>query len=164
MTTEELQNIIMGFLEMEETKPEDAISAVGQSLTGLLLGSLEMYKYSDGIINSTLGFLDNMKKVLLDVINEKAPDGQKYYTLDELKEEADKMGEKLSATELDKKNRVNACNLIMDTNALGFLLLAYMKSGSVQMASNLQDDKMTDRVLTIMKETLHSKDHKFKKL
>ena len=101
MTTEELQGIIIGFFEMEETKPEDAISAVGQSLTGLLLGSLAMYKYSDGIIKSTLGFLDNMKKVLLDVINENAPDGQKYYTLDELKEETDKLGEKLNANELD---------------------------------------------------------------
>ena len=31
------------------------------------------------------------------------PDGQKYYTLDELKEETDKLGEKLNANELDKK-------------------------------------------------------------
>jgi hypothetical protein len=164
MTTEELQGIIMGFLEMEETKPEDAISAVGQSLTGLLLGSLAMYKYSDGIIKSTLGFLDNMKKVLLDVINENAPDGQKYYTLDELKEETDKLGEKLNANELDKKNRVNACNLIMDSEALGFLLLAYMKGGSVQMSSNMQDDMMTDRVLTVLKEMLYSDNHKLRKL
>jgi acyl-coenzyme A synthetase/AMP-(fatty) acid ligase len=105
-----------------------------------------------------------MKKVILDVINENAPDGQKYYTLEELKEETNKLGEKLNANELDKNNRVNACNLIMDSEALGFLLLAYMKGGSVQMSSNMQDDKMTDRVLTVLKEMLYSDNHKLRKL
>lgn len=164
MTAEELQGIIMGFLEMEDTEPQEAVSAVGQSLLLLLLATCQMNNYSEDVIKSTLEFLDKIKKTLLDDINEHTPKGEEYWTMDEIKEQIESMSNKLDENEVDKRNRVNGCKQIMDTDTLGFLLLSYLKNGNVSLCSNLTDKKMTDKVLAVMRETLFNPNSKVKKI
>lgn len=164
MTTEELQKMILGLLQMEDTKPQEAISALGQSLLLVLLGSCEMENYSEEIAKSTLGFLDKIKKTLMDEINKHVPEDERYFSLEELRAETEAMSERLSENEADRKSRVNACMQIMEVDTLGFLLLSYMKNGNVSLCSNLRDEEMTDKVLTLMRETLYNGDSQVKKV
>lgn len=130
----------------------------------LLLATLKMYNYDENVIGSTFGFMDKIKQTLLDAVNENAPEGQKYVTLEELKEQADKLAMKQSMDEADRNSRIAACRQIMEADMLGFLLLSYMKEGTVSLCSNLRDDKITESVLAVMRDTLYSSERKFKPL
>ena len=153
MKAEEISGIIMAMMEADETSPDEAVSALGQSLTTLLMAVCETHDWSLDVCQATLDFLGKMQRQLQETINEHTPKDTTFLSLDEVKERVDELS--IEPKQADTNARVNACNQIMETDTLGFLLLSYLRNGNVSMCSNLQDNEKRDKVLTLLREALY---------
>lgn len=153
MSEDEIQNMIFSIMKEKDVHPQDVIQTLGHSLLIVIMAYCQLNDNSKKICDASLEFMETLHNKLIDLIREIHPD-YNFLTLEELREQISKEAEHLSENDADKKSRVNACMRIMEVDNLGFLLLSYMKNGSVAMSSNLRDKKMTADVLGMMREIL----------
>lgn len=155
MNAEELRDLILGIMQTDNTDPNEAVAALGQALLTLLSAVCEIHQWSPEVCQTSLDFICNIQEELQKEVNEKIPPEHEFMTLGELRK---KIAETpVSPKQADTNARINACNLIMETDTLGFLLMGYQKNGCVSMTSNLSDPNMRDKVLCMLKEALYGK-------
>ena len=148
----------MAMMSADGTEPNEAVSALGQSLTTLLMAVCEIHDWSLDVCQATLDFLTRMQQQLQKTINEHTPQNTTFLSLDEVRERVKELS--VEPKQADTNARVNACQQIMETETLGFLLLSYLSDGHVSVCSNLQDNEKRDKVLTLLREILYSKGEK----
>lgn len=129
MKAEEISDIIMALMSSDETEPNEAVSALGQSLTTLLMAVCETHDWSVDVCQATLDFLGKMQRQLQETIDEHTPKDTTFLSLDEVKARVEELS--IEPKQADTNARVNACNQIMETDTLGFLLLSYLRNGNV---------------------------------
>lgn len=140
-------------MEADNTSPSEAISALGQSLTSILMAVCEAHHWSLNICQASLDFLKEMQLQLQETINDHTPKDTTFLSLDEVKTRVEELS--VEPKQADINARVNACQQIMETETLGFLLLSYLRDGSVSVCSNLQNKEKQDKVLTLLREILY---------
>ena len=155
MNAEEINGLIRTLMEAGYTSPDEAVTALGQSLTSLLMAVCELNNWSLPVCQSTLDFLTKMQQQLQQTINEHTPKNTTFLSLDEVRERVKELS--VEPKQADRKDRVNACQQIMETETLGFLLLSYLSDGYVSVCSNLQEPEKRDKVLTLLREILYGK-------
>lgn len=161
MKAEEISDIIMALMSSDDTQPDEAVSALGQSLTTLLMAVCETHEWSLEVCQATLNFLTKMQQQLQETINEHTPTDTTFLSLDEVKARVEELS--IEPKQADTNARVNACKQIMETDTLGFLLLSYLRNGNVSICSNLQDTEKREKVLVLLRETLYGEgNRKFK--
>ena len=119
----------MALMSSDETEPNEAVSALGQSLTTLLMAVCETHDWSVDVCQATLDFLGKMQRQLQETIDEHTPKDTTFLSLDEVKARVEELS--IEPKQADTNARVNACNQIMETDTLGFLLLSYLRNGNV---------------------------------
>jgi len=158
MKAEEISDIIMALMSSDDTQPDEAVSALGQSLTTLLMAVCETHEWSLEVCQATLNFLTKMQQQLQETINEHTPTDTTFLSLDEVKARVEELS--IEPKQADTNARVNACKQIMETDTLGFLLLSYLRNGNVSICSNLQDTEKREKVLVLLRETLYGEGNK----
>ena len=158
MKAEEISDIIMALMSSDDTQPDEAVSALGQSLTTLLMAVCETHEWSLEVCQATLNFLTKMQQQLQETINEHTPTDTTFLSLDEVKARVEELS--IEPKHADTNARVNACKQIMETDTLGFLLLSYLRNGNVSICSNLQDTEKREKVLVLLRETLYGEGNK----
>ena len=158
MKAEEISDIIMALMSSDDTQPDEAVSALGQSLTTLLMAVCETHEWSLEVCQATLNFLTKMQQQLQETINEHTPTDTTFLSLDEVKARVEELS--IEPKQADTNTRVNACKQIMETDTLGFLLLSYLRNGNVSICSNLQDTEKREKVLVLLRETLYGEGNK----
>ena len=158
MNTEELNGLIRATMEADNTSPDDAISALGQSLTSALIAVCEIHNWDLSACQATLDFLTKLQQQLQQAINEHTPKNTTFLSLDEVRERVKELS--VEPKQADRNARVNACQQIMETETLGFLLLSYLSDGYVSVCSNLQEPEKRDKVLMLLREILYGEGKK----
>lgn len=153
MKAEEISGLIRATMEADNTSPNEAVTALGHSLTTLLMAICETSNWSLDICQATLDFLTKIQQQLQKAVNEHTPKDTTFLSMDEVKARVEELS--VNPKQADTNARVNACKQIMETDTLGFLLLSYLRDGGVSTCSNLQDSEKRDKVLAILRETLY---------
>ena len=148
----------MAMMSADETEPNEAVSALGQSLTTLLMAVCEIHDWSLDVCQATLDFLTRMQQQLQKTINEHTPQDTTFLSLDEVRARVEELS--IEPKQADTNSRVNACRQIMETETLGFLLLSYLRDGNVSMCSNLNDPEKREKVLMLLREALYGEGEK----
>ena len=161
VTADEISGLIRATMEADNTSPDEAVTALGHSLTTALMAICETSDWSLDVCQATLDFLTKIQQQLQKAINEHTPKDTTFLSLDEVKARVEELS--VNPKQADTNARVNACKQIMETDTLGFLLLSYLRDGNVSMCSNLQDSEKRDKVLVLLRETLYGEgEGKFK--
>ncbi len=153
MKAEEISDLLMAMMSADNTEPNEAVSALGQSLMTILMAVCETNDWSLDVCQTSLDFVGKIQQGLQKTINEHIPSDTTFMSLDEVKAKVEKMS--IDPKQADTNARVNACQTIMETDTLGFLLLNYHRDGGVSMCSNLQDPEKRDKVLLLLREALY---------
>lgn len=159
MSSNELRDSILQLLSSKSPEPTEAITAVAHVLIELLCHTCDMNGWSEQSITASSDLIGQIHENFLGIANKYKPENDKgeYVTLDEMKKRTADDAEKLTDREADIKARAKACEQIMETDTIGFLLLSYLKDGSTSMCTNLKDEKMREEIFFLMKETLFGK-------
>ena len=153
MNAEEISGLVMAAMEADNTSPNEAVSALGHSLTTLLMAVCETHDWSLDVCQASLDFLTKIQQQLQETINEHTPANTTFLSLDDVRERVKELS--VEPKQADTNARVNACRQIMETDTLGFLLLSYLSDGYVSVCSNLQDDEKREKVLVLLKEIVY---------
>ncbi len=153
MKAEEISDLIRAIVSADDTDPNEVISALGQSLMTILMAVCETNDWSLDVCQTSLNFVSKIQEELQKIINEHIPQNTTFVSLEEIKERVAKKS--VEPKQADTNARVNACQTIMETDTLGFLLLNYHRDGGVSICSNLQDPEKRDKVLLLLREALY---------
>lgn len=159
MTKDEIRDSILAYLSSNNTDPNEAITAVAHVLIELLCSTCHVNGWGEDVITASSDLIRQIQENFQKIANDHKPesDDGEYVTLDEIRKRTAEDSEKLTDREADIKARAKACEQIMETDTLGFLLLSYMKDGNTSMCTNLKDEKMRNEVFFLLKETLFGK-------
>ncbi len=158
MKAEEISDLLMAMMSADNTEPNEAVSALGQSLMTILMAVCETNEWSLDVCQTSLDFVGKIQQGLQKKINEHTPSNTTFMSLEEVKAKVEKLS--INPKKADTNARVNACKQIMETDTLGFLLLSYLKNGNVSLCSNLHDDEKRDKVLVLLREALYGEGEK----
>lgn len=143
--------MILNMLRKTGEDPSEMVPDLAQSLLTLLVAICEYNDYSSEVCDECIRLLGEMQEKMVEAVNENTT-GVKWHTMRELKETI--AVKHKPNEEADQNARNNACKTIMDPKNIGFLLVSYMASGNIVMASNLDEGTIQDDVLTAFRETL----------
>lgn len=161
----DLETKILDFIKKNSSDPNEILTALGRCMYIAAGAAIRMFQEESEPgrkhepVLQVLNFIHSIEKKLQDEYTEKDPE-HSYMTHEEFFEMTKSLINDSRNEDKDKKCRINGCRLIMNANNIGYLLLALMDDGAVQMSSNLENENHRDKVLSIMKETLFDADHR----